>query len=215
MTISNYPVRKATKKSYRLRLHHTSLLSPVQVTSVSRPTMYGVESSGEDVPQSCSSRLVCPPKAGEQSTGTFAVDMPELSHSSGSNDDANSEVESTLLDTLQLSVTDSNATSIPDKDLVTLNGEVSEVVSADNLNIDASNEAISWSQQSEDTTETLTIRLLPNRAVGDLNVLLRKIRTAIDSGELRFPVFGEASLEPPSLQALRIADGEISISDIG
>ncbi|THU78533.1 hypothetical protein K435DRAFT_53131 [Dendrothele bispora CBS 962.96] len=48
-----------------------------------------------------------------------------------------------------------------------------------------------------------------------IDVLLQKIRTAIDSGELRFPAFGEALLEPTSLQALQIADSETSISDIG
>ncbi|THU88145.1 hypothetical protein K435DRAFT_969599 [Dendrothele bispora CBS 962.96] len=174
-------------------LHHTSLLSPVQVTSVPRPTMYSVEGSGEDVPHSCS-RLVRLPKAGDQNTGTFDLDTPELSHPSDSNDGASSEIESALLDTLQLSVARSNATSIPDKDLLTLNGEVSEVVPANNLNINSSSEAISWSQQSTDTTEMFAIRHLLNvRVVEGSNVLQQA--APVDSSELTFQTLREASLE--------------------
>ncbi|THU88161.1 hypothetical protein K435DRAFT_317864 [Dendrothele bispora CBS 962.96] len=114
--------------------HHTSLLSPVQVAFIPGPTV-GVEGDDKDVTQS-RSRWGRIPKANNQGT-------PELSHpSEDDHDGASPEVEFTRLDTLQLSVTGSNVASVPDKNLVTISGEISEIVSAGNPNINASNEAI-------------------------------------------------------------------------
>ncbi|THU78526.1 hypothetical protein K435DRAFT_53032 [Dendrothele bispora CBS 962.96] len=102
--------------------HHTSLLSPVQVAFIPGPTV-DVEGDDKDVAQS-RSRLARIPKANKQGTGTLDSDTPELSHPSGGDyDGASPEAESTLLDTLRLSVTGSNAASIPDKNPVILSDE--------------------------------------------------------------------------------------------